>query len=55
MTLEDHGGVEGNPTAHGRREVIEMHLFDEDAIEERALCETDAPSVDRRGIKGLPW
>ena len=52
MTLEDQGGIEGNPTAHGRPEVIEMHLFDEDATEARALCETDALSVYRRGVRG---
>ena len=31
-----------------RREVIEMHLFDDDAAEENALCEADASDDDRR-------
>ena len=31
-----------------RREVIEMHLFDEVAAEEKALCEADASHDTRR-------
>ena len=31
-----------------RREVIEMHLFDDDAAEEKALCEADTSDDTRR-------
>ena len=31
-----------------RREMIEMHLFDDDAAEEKALCEADTSDDDRR-------
>ncbi len=35
-----------------RYEVMEMHLFDENAARERALCGADAPANDRRGVNG---
>ena len=35
-----------------RREVMEMHLFDTDAREEKALCEVDTSADDRRGVNG---
>ena len=33
---------------NGRREIIEMHLFDEVAEEEKALCEADTSHDTRR-------
>ena len=35
-----------------RYEVREMHLFDTDASEEKALCGVDASADDRRGLDG---
>ena len=35
-----------------RYEVREMHLFDTDASEEKALCGVDASADDRRGVDG---
>ena len=35
-----------------RYEVREMHLFDTDASEEKALCGVDASADDRRGVGG---
>ena len=34
------------------REVLEMHLFDIDAREEKALCGVDVSADDRRGVDG---
>ena len=40
-------------TETGRRcEVTEMHLFDENAACEWALCGADAPADDLRGVNG---
>ncbi len=52
MKLEDQGGVEGNRCARGRREVIEMHLFDDYGVEEDALCGADAAAADLRSVRG---
>ncbi len=35
-----------------RHEVREMHLFDTDAREEKALCGVDVSADDRRGVDG---
>ncbi len=35
-----------------RYDMIEMHLFDTDAREERALCGIDTSADDRRGVNG---
>ena len=35
-----------------RREEKTMHLFDEDAAEEQALCGTDTSATERRGMRG---
>lgn len=35
-----------------RLEVFEMHLFDEDAPEERTLCGRDTTGAERRGVRG---
>ena len=35
-----------------RYEVGEMHLFDTDAREEKALCGVDTSADDRRGVNG---
>ncbi len=35
-----------------RHEVFEMHLFDEDAAEEQALCGKDTDNTERRGVRG---
>ena len=35
-----------------RHAVFEMHLFDEDAAVEQALCAKDAPATDRKGVRG---
>ena len=37
---------------NGRCEVREMHLFDTDAREEKALCGVDASADERRGVDG---
>ena len=34
-----------------RHEVLEMHLFDDDATEERALCGSDTSDTDRRSVR----
>ena len=35
-----------------RHDVFEMHLFDEDATEEQALCSRDTADTERRGVRG---
>ena len=35
-----------------RCELFEMHLFDEDAAEEQALCGKDTADTERRGVRG---
>ena len=35
-----------------RHEVFEMHLFDENAAAEQALCGKDATGTERRGVGG---
>ena len=37
---------------NGRCEVREMHLFDTDAREEKALCGVDTSADERRGVDG---
>ena len=39
---------EPEPDGTRRREVIEMHLFDDDAAEEKALCGADTSDDNRR-------
>ena len=51
MSPEEHRGLEAKPETDGRREVIEMHLFDDDAAEEKALCEADTSDDNRRSVK----
>ena len=38
MRRQDDGRLEAELETFGRREVNEMHLFDTDAREEKALC-----------------
>ena len=35
-----------------KREVMEMHLFDNDAREEEAMCGVDTSADERRGVEG---
>ena len=52
MNPEVHRGYEAKPENDRRREVIEMHLFDDGAAEENALCEAGTSADDRRGMSG---
>ena len=52
MNPQENWGLEAKFDTNRRREVIEMHLFDEDATEEKALCEVDTSAGDRRGVRG---
>ena len=36
----------------GRFQLIEVHLFDEDAAEEQTLCGTETSATGRRGVRG---
>ena len=42
MNPEDAKRLETEPETNRRDEVIEMHVFDDDAPEEKTLCEADA-------------
>ena len=42
MKSDVYGRLETSPEIERRREIIEMHLFDDDSAEEEALCEVDA-------------
>ena len=48
MNPEDTGRLETELETNRRREVIEMHLFDDVAAEEKALCEADTSHDTRR-------
>ena len=48
MNPEDIGRLETELETNKRREVIEMHLFDDDAAEEKARCEADTSHDTRR-------
>lgn len=55
MRLEHGRGTEARSVAAGRREVSEMHLFDDAAAEEMALCEAATPDEDRRSVRPQGW
>ena len=42
MKARDDGEKEAKLETNGRREIIVMHLFDEEARDEEAICETEA-------------
>ena len=48
MKHEENAGIEMRPETEGRREVMEMHLFDDDATREMALCKADTLDEYRR-------
>ena len=50
-TLKAIMGTEGR-FKMTRYQVFEMHLFDENAAEERANCGRDTTRTERRGLKG---
>ena len=57
MTLLKRDALKVNLEAEGRfhltgRKVFEIHLFDEDAAEEQALCGTDTSAIRRRCVRG---
>ena len=53
MNPEEIRGLETESENNRRRnEVIEMHLFDEDASEEKTLCGADVPAVYLKGVRG---
>ena len=57
MKLRDNNAVKATMETEGRfqltrREVFEMHLFDEDAAEERVHCGKDTTGTERRGVRG---
>ena len=50
MRPESHRGLEENPPTERWRNVIEIHLFDESANKEEALCGIDAPAENLRSV-----
>lgn len=57
MEFHNRDALKANPGAEGRfqltgREVFEIHLFDEDAAEEQALCGTNTHDTERMGARG---
>ena len=52
MRFREDDGLEAMPEPNRRREVTEMHLFNENASEEESLCGTDVPDRDRRSVTG---
>ena len=52
MNNENAIGFEPELQTIGRDEVVEMHLFDENASDEEALCGADAPDDERRSVIG---
>ena len=57
MTLLKRDALKVNLEAEGRlqptgHEMFEIHLFDEDAAEEQALCGTDTTGSERRCVGG---
>lgn len=52
MNPQENRGLETNLDTNRRREVFEMHLFDDDATEEKTLCEVDTSATYRRGVRG---
>ena len=57
MKLRDSNAPKATMETEGRfqltrREVLEMHLFDEDAAEELSLCGKDTANTERRGVMG---
>ena len=52
MTTNEDGSLTWAVETNRRYEVVEMHLFDENARREEALCGTNSSPVDRRSMSG---
>ena len=52
MTTNGDGSLTRPVEAQSRYEVMEMHLFDENARREEALCGAGTSAVNRRGVRG---
>ena len=48
---EEHVALEASPEIERRREFMEIHLFDDNAAEERALCGADTSDDCIRSVK----
>ena len=51
MNPSNHEGIEKLPETERRYGIMEMHLFDENAREEEALCGVETLGEERRSVK----
>ena len=52
MKVSGDGALKVTPETNRRYEIMEMHLFDIYASEEKALCGKDTSATERRGVNG---